>query len=546
MRTFRFFLLALCAAGVTVSCMTVARQIPPSTELFDSTVDASAKQADGAGTAPSEPLLPPEAPQPALTRTAADSSSPAPVLMDVGPVPAVEDTSLSEPDEPPQVSDDAQVALEAPVAPTPRTTGLMDESLLTIPAPVGAAYSLAAPVIPSASGPAPRPPQQAPAQSAPPKPKPVAAAAALSSPAAPPAAAQIPASATPAAGITTTAPVTTAAPAPTAAGSTAAAASSTSQPSGAAAAAPANPGAGTREIYARIGDELQVGMDGTGYLFLGMPDAAPQDGMTFKGKESRDGKTWFTFKALKLGTYDLGFQRQDNTTGTSTRQAVRVHVVSDQDFASAVQGGSAADAQAGSTDVGDPAFADRLSGVGAYDAAIAELLKGYTEGNPSLNDRIASLYLRSGALDAAEKYYSKNLSPRNPYTDNAVLGMVDIAVAQRDQPQLMSLLRQLLADTAPGAEETLILSARMERDLGQVGIGLELVSEYSGRYPQGKWRDEAEFIAAQLLEAESQFRDLARARDLYQDIVTNQPESAFAGQAQDRVHYIDRHFFQVR
>ncbi len=183
MRTFRLFLLAVCAAGATVSCMTVARQIPPSTELFDSTVDTAVPQP--------EPLLPPEAPQPVVANTAPDSPSPAPVLMDVGPIPAVEDTSLAEADEPPQVADDTPLAFEAPVAPTPRPTGVMDESLLIVPPPVGTAYSLAVPVIPSTSVPSPRAPQQAPTQSVPPKPKPAAMAPAATAPA-PAAAAQAP------------------------------------------------------------------------------------------------------------------------------------------------------------------------------------------------------------------------------------------------------------------------------------------------------------------------------------------------------------------
>ncbi|HUJ75757.1 MAG TPA: hypothetical protein VL359_12895, partial [bacterium] len=69
-----------------------------------------------------------------------------------------------------------------------------------------------------------------------------------------------------------------------------------------------------------MGDDVQVSLDGVGFLFLGFPDRSPDgDGMSFKGKDTRDGKTWFSFKALKLGTYDLDFLKQDNATGTSSR-----------------------------------------------------------------------------------------------------------------------------------------------------------------------------------------------------------------------------------
>ena len=42
---------------------------------------------------------------------------------------------------------------------------------------------------------------------------------------------------------------------------------------------------------------------------------------------------------------------------------------------------------------------------------MAELLKGYKEGNPGLNDQIADLYMRMGSYEAAEKYYAHNLTP---------------------------------------------------------------------------------------------------------------------------------------
>ena len=300
-----------------------------------------------------------------------------------------------------------------------------------------------------------------------------------------------------------------------------------------------------REIFARVGDDLQVGLDGPGFLFLGFPDRSPDgDGMSFKGKETRDGKTWFTFRALKLGTFDLDFLRQDNTTGSSARETVRVHVVSDADFSAAVAQGPAQGQSP--AEAGDPAFADRLSGLGQYEAALAELLKGYRDGNPDLNGRIAQLYLRTGAYDAAAKYFSKNITAPSPYGDSAVIGLVRVAIARKDQADLLSLLRKLLLAKDPGLEETLIAAARFEKERLEIGVGIDLASEYELRYPAGKWRDEADFILAQLLEANSPFRDISRARATYRGILDQHPESVFAPAARDRVEYIDRHFFQVR
>ncbi len=77
-------------------------------------------------------------------------------------------------------------------------------------------------------------------------------------------------------------------------------------------------------------------------------------------------------------------------------------------------------------------------------------------------------------------------------------------------------------------------------------MALDLAGEYVKRFPDGAWRDEADYLSAQLLEADSSFRDIARARGLYSGIVTGRPESAFADAARQRLLYIDRHFIQVR
>jgi tetratricopeptide (TPR) repeat protein len=332
-------------------------------------------------------------------------------------------------------------------------------------------------------------------------------------------------------------------------GGTAASSSSTTSTSTTpATGAPAAPYGRLREIYARQNDVLQVGLDGVGFLFLGFPDSMGQaDGMAFKSKENRNNKTWFTFQALKIGTYDLDFLQQDNTAGRTAKETVRVHVVSDQDFNAAVaqQPGPDPDVP-GTEETGDPVFARKLSTLGSYQAAVVELLKGYKDGNPPLNDQIAGLYMRMGSYEAAGKYYGKNLSPQNAFTSSAVTGLVRIAVFQNDQQGLLFYLKQFLALKDPSMEEPLIQCVRMEKARSEIGMALDLAGEYLKRFPDGAWRDEADYLTAQLLEADSQFRDLARARDLYSGILTSHPESAFADTARQRLQYIDRHFIQVR
>jgi hypothetical protein len=318
-----------------------------------------------------------------------------------------------------------------------------------------------------------------------------------------------------------------------------------------------------REIFARQGDELQIGLEGRAFLFLGFPDSPSQkDGMTFKGKETKANKSYFTFKAMKLGDYDLDFLQQDNSTGRSARETVRVHVVPEAEFAAAVggttaAGGAAAVAQGGAGSTGggpgsvpgakgDYVYAEKLSGLGAREAALEEFLKGYEDGNGYLNDRIASLYFAGGDLDAAEKYWSRNLGMSGRAGEQGTLGVIRVALARDDQKAFMAYLKPFLAIRELSVEDALIQAVRLQQRAGVPGVGLDLAAEYAGRYPQGLFRDEAEWLAGQLYEAESPLRDIARARSLYRGLLSTWPESAFAEKARERVRYIEEHFITVR
>jgi hypothetical protein len=496
MRRIHLFLLLATAAACLLSCATAAKRTAQTVELFDSRAKSPVDSALGA---PALPYLAPVAPDARVTAAAAPS------LAGAGPGYEV---SIPLMHAAPRISREPRInALNLPSAPV-RTASSAPEVKKAPPASAPAGRQLA----PAASASSPGASQPAPQPA-------------------------IRASNTP--------------QSPSAASATAAPAGPVTNP-GASVAQPGASATGSygrlREIYARQGDEVQIGLDGTGFLFLGFPDKTPQgDGMSFKGKENRNNKTWFSFQPLKLGTYDLDFLRQDNSTGQSSKETVRVHVVSDQEFNLAMNQQQGPDQSGGGqVEPGDAAFAERLSGIGANEAAIVELLKGYKDGNPALNDQIASLYMRTGAYDAAGKYYQKNISPQTAYTPGAVLGVVRIAIAQKDQQAFMSYLKQFLAVKAPGMEETLIQAARMEKEKGETGVALDLAGEYNARYPEGKWRDEAAFLMAQLREADSRYRDIARARDLYLEILRRYPEGAFAAPARDRLLYIERHFFEVR
>ncbi len=302
-----------------------------------------------------------------------------------------------------------------------------------------------------------------------------------------------------------------------------------------------------REIYARIGDEVEIGLEGEGYLFLGFPDRVQADGMSFKSKQARDGKTYFKFKAFSKGDYDLSFMQQDNARGRTQKETVRIHVVSEADFTAAVERQAAPRASdARDMEPADYQYAEKLITLGKLDAALAELAKGYKETDGYVNDRIAFVYLLKRDYEAAEKYYGRNLLPAGAYSNKAVIGMVRVAIQRKDSAGFFSYLKRMLAITDLNIEEPIIQGVRFQMEKGEVGVALDLLAEYTRRYPRGADFDEACFLTAQLLEKDSAYRDIPRARELYRRILEEFPESLFAGSSRERLRYLEQHFYYVR
>jgi len=64
--------------------------------------------------------------------------------------------------------------------------------------------------------------------------------------------------------------------------------------------------------------------------------------------------------------------------------------------------------------------------------------------------------------------------------------------------------RQLLAVTTEPIDDVLVEAALAARTKGDVGLGIDLLAEFAGA-TKGERMDEAAFVTAQLLEADSPF-----------------------------------------
>jgi tetratricopeptide (TPR) repeat protein len=305
----------------------------------------------------------------------------------------------------------------------------------------------------------------------------------------------------------------------------------------------ASPATGqARTIYARLGDDVEISFKENGWLLLEMPPEGA--GLSFVSRHIEDGKTLFKLRGQKIGDYVLPFQYQDQAKGTITRQTIEIKVVSQKDF-DAAMGSRESDADK-EDKAKRRAEAVRLLDLGDYEDALRELLASYSEGDPALNQLIASLALRQRDYRNAILYWQKNLNDKGDWRDKAIAGLVRASLAAGDRNVLPGLARALLAVKAVPIEEELGLLIQYFANLKDADLELDLLQEYLKRYPAGARLAEVYFLLGQLYEFSGTLMDFKKSRECYEAVVKEFPESEYYAPARDRIDFINRHYFRVQ
>jgi TolA-binding protein len=97
------------------------------------------------------------------------------------------------------------------------------------------------------------------------------------------------------------------------------------------------------------------------------------------------------------------------------------------------------------------------------------------------------------------------------------------------------------ADAAPGSY---VSRARDEYDAGRVGQALSILDQFRQLYPSGT--DEAWWLYGQLLEANSPAKDIALALEYYRRLIREFPQSPRVSEAQRRIAYLERYYFNIQ
>jgi hypothetical protein len=263
-----------------------------------------------------------------------------------------------------------------------------------------------------------------------------------------------------------------------------------------------------------VGQMLEIPFQGTGWVYLG--ELGNRRGLSYDSRrlDIEGGITIgqsFIFRADASGTYVLKFYKQD---------FIQDYIIND--YVQAIVGER-------SDDSGNrPGFyADRGRIVAEprwplVQGQVAEQIAGQTAGTPAGQPSAASTVEQAGTEPAG--------------TEPALAGDTAAPPPQEvTQPQ---------AADFPALPDEYVRQSRQEFDAGRVEQALSILDLMKQRFPNGT--DEAWWLYAQLLEANSPSRDIKLALEYYRRIVEEYPQSNRVGDARSRIAYLERFYINIR
>jgi outer membrane protein assembly factor BamD (BamD/ComL family) len=94
------------------------------------------------------------------------------------------------------------------------------------------------------------------------------------------------------------------------------------------------------------------------------------------------------------------------------------------------------------------------------------------------------------------------------------------------------------------APDGFIRRAREEYNAGRIAQALSVLDQFRQLYPSGA--DEAWWLYGQLLEANGPARDIKLALEYYRRLIREFPQSPRAPEAQRRIAYLERYYFNIQ
>ena len=260
--------------------------------------------------------------------------------------------------------------------------------------------------------------------------------------------------------------------------------------------------------------ELTITLESIGWIFRS--DRSTPGAWRFLGRENIGNSTSFRFLFSEIGKWDLVFERQ-NLSGGESEEVVRRVAVSEVDDSPGIESGPLPLPSPNPISGTPPADADAryLAALGAVEAdKIDEAIK-YYEQDASRNDS-AGVRARSALVETAAKFG----------TVGPLLTWLPRYLEDNPSPEVLREALEVFSNEAGYDNQSRII--------------LEKLGESGNNQPEWIYR------LALLLEKPGEERDLDRATHLYQEVINGWPLSEWRDLSEERLLWLQRHYFRIR
>ena len=304
----------------------------------------------------------------------------------------------------------------------------------------------------------------------------------------------------------------------------------------------------SRIVRVTVGQMIEIPFRGTGWVYLG--ELGNRRGITYESRRLdisggiTEGQS-FIFRAELTGTYILKFYKQDFIQDYIINDHVQIivgeeseypgtgrypinpgRVVAEPRWPPAAENDQAAGSAAGTTAADSAAATRSAEGTAPQGASPpGETIPRADPGRP-LETTVAApeTAITPAAPPSAPEIASGTVLPERSPSPGGTSA----------SPQVFT------ADTP----DEYVRRAREEYNAGRIEPALTILDAMRQRYPLGT--DEAWWLYGQLLEANSPSRDIRLALEYYRRLVNEYPQSPRAGDAQQRIAYLERYYFNIR
>ena len=133
---------------------------------------------------------------------------------------------------------------------------------------------------------------------------------------------------------------------------------------------------------------------------------------------------------------------------------------------------------------------------------------------------------------------------REPTVNESRANEPPVSEPRVSEPSVQEAARAPVQDRPDGPPpDDYIRRAREEFNAGRIESGISILADFAAQYPSGT--DEAWWLYAQLLEANTPSRDIKLALEYYRRLVREFPQSNRVADAQRRIAYLERFFINI-